>query len=85
MIQGILAQVFPDTVPATANGSLNCYSLLGVDGKPEKRWLCFEVTAAGGGGRPFGAGTPLGSDAYCFNNRLKNAPVEFVETVYPLG
>jgi N-methylhydantoinase B len=80
VIQGILAQVFPDTVPATANGSLNCYSLLGVGGKPEERWLCFEVTAAGGGGRPFGDGI----DAYCFNNRLKNAPVEFVETVYPV-
>src|SRR5438270_1671281 len=80
VIQGILAQVFPETVPATANGSLNCYSLLGVGGTPEERWLCFEVTAAGGGGRPFGDGI----DAYCFNNRLKNAPVEFVETVYPV-
>lgn len=80
VIQGIMAQVFPDTVPATANGSLNCYSLLGVGTQPEDRWLCFEVTAAGGGGRPFGDGI----DAYCFNNRLKNAPVEFVETVYPV-
>ncbi|HUZ00468.1 MAG TPA: hydantoinase B/oxoprolinase family protein [Thermomicrobiaceae bacterium] len=78
--QGILAQLFPDTIPATANGSLNSYSLLGVGRKPEDRWLCFEVTAAGGGGRPFGDGI----DAYCFNNRLKNAPVEFVETVYPV-
>jgi N-methylhydantoinase B/oxoprolinase/acetone carboxylase alpha subunit len=25
-----------------------------------------------------------GIDAYCFNNRLKNAPIEFVETVYPV-
>lgn len=80
VMQGILAQIFPDTVPATANGSLNCYSLLGVGKQPEDRWLCFEVTAAGGGGRPFGDGI----DAYCFNNRLKNAPVEFVETVYPV-
>ncbi|HVB64907.1 MAG TPA: hydantoinase B/oxoprolinase family protein [Nitrolancea sp.] len=78
--QGILAQIFPDTIPATANGSLNSYSLLGVGRKPEDRWLCFEVTAAGGGGRPFGDGV----DAFCFNHRLKNAPVEFVETVYPV-
>lgn len=80
VMQGILAQIFPDTIPATANGSLNCYSLLGVGQSPEDRWLCFEVTAAGGGARPFGDGI----DAYCFNNRLKNAPVEFVETVYPV-
>ncbi|HEX3724248.1 MAG TPA: hydantoinase B/oxoprolinase family protein, partial [Nitrolancea sp.] len=78
--QGILAQIFPDTIPATANGSLNSYSLLGVGKKPEDRWLCFEVTAAGGGGRPFTDGV----DAFCFNHRLKNAPVEFVETVYPV-
>jgi N-methylhydantoinase B len=80
VMRGILAQVFPDTIPATDNGSLNCYSLLGVGDTPEDRWLCFEVTAAGGGGRPFADGI----DAYCFNNRLKNAPVEFVETVYPV-
>lgn len=78
--RGALAQVFSDTIPATANGSLNCYSLLGQGMRPEDRWLCFEVTAAGGGGRPFGDGI----DAYCFNNRLKNAPIEFVETVYPV-
>ena len=80
VIQAILAQIFPDTVPATASGSLNCYSMLGAGKSPEDRWLCFEVTAAGGGGRPFSDGI----DAYCFNNRLKNAPVEFVETVYPV-
>lgn len=80
VLQGILAQIFPDTIPATANGSLNCYSLLGAGRAASDRWLCFEVTAAGGGGRPFGDGI----DAYCFNNRLKNAPVEFVETVYPV-
>jgi N-methylhydantoinase B len=80
VMQGIMAQIFPDSVPATANGSLNCYSMLGTGKTPEDRWLCFEVTAAGGGGRPFGDGI----DAYCFNNRLKNAPVEFVETVYPV-
>lgn len=80
VMQGIMAQIFPETVPATANGSLNCYSLLGVGREPEDRWLCFEVTAAGGGGRPHSDGI----DAYCFNNRLKNAPVEFVETVYPV-
>jgi len=45
-----------------------------------EHWLCFEVTAAGGGGRPFADGI----DAYFFNNRLKNALVEFVETVYPV-
>jgi N-methylhydantoinase B len=80
VMSGIMAQIFPDTVPATANGSLNCYSLLGVGRTPEDRWLCFEVTAAGGGGRPHSDGI----DAYCFNNRLKNAPIEFVETVYPV-
>jgi N-methylhydantoinase B len=80
VMQAILAQVFPDAVPATHLGSLNCYSLLGVGRRPEDRWLCFEVTAGGGGARPFGDGI----DAYCFNNRLKNAPVEFVETVYPV-
>jgi N-methylhydantoinase B len=80
VMSGIMAQIFPDTVPATANGSLNCYSLLGWGNEPEDRWLCFEVTAAGGGGRPESDGI----DAYCFNNRLKNAPVEFVETVYPV-
>jgi N-methylhydantoinase B len=110
VIQAILAQIFPETVPATANGSLNCYSMLGVGKSPHPavarrlrprvsgfpaqpvsgfpaqpvsgfdHWLCFEVTAAGGGGRPFADGI----DAYCFNNRLKNAPVEFVETVYPV-
>jgi N-methylhydantoinase B len=80
VIQAILAQIFPETVPATANGSLNCYSMLGSAKSPNEHWLCFEVTAAGGGGRPFADGI----DAYCFNNRLKNAPVEFVETVYPV-
>jgi N-methylhydantoinase B len=80
VMRGILAKIFPDTVPATANGSLNCYSLLGLGKKAEDRWLCFEVTAAGGGARPYADGI----DAYCFNNRLKNAPVEFVETVYPV-
>lgn len=80
VLQGILAQIFPETIPAAANGSLNCYSLLGHGRAPEDRWLCFEVTAAGGGARPFGDGI----DAYCWNNRLKNAPVEFVETVYPV-
>jgi N-methylhydantoinase B len=80
VLQGILAQIFPETVPATANGSLNCYSLLGSGKTADDRWLCFEVTAAGGGARPFGDGI----DAYCFNNRLKNAPVEFVETAYPV-
>ena len=78
--RGILAQIFPEFVPATANGSLNCYSLLGWGSSPEDRWLCFEVTAAGGGGRPYSDGI----DAFCFNNRLKNAPIEFVETVYPV-
>lgn len=80
ILQAILARIFPDTVPAAANGSLNSYSLLGLGTNPEDRWLCFEVTAAGGGGRPFSDGI----DGYCFNNRLKNAPVEFVETVYPV-
>lgn len=80
VMNGIMAQIFPETVPATANGSLNCYSMLGVGREPEDRWLCFEVSAAGGGGRPESDGI----DAYCFNNRLKNAPVEFVETVYPV-
>jgi N-methylhydantoinase B len=77
---GILAQIFPDTIPATHNGSLNCYSLLGHGRDPEDRWLCFEVMAAGSGGRPHGDGL----DAYSWNTRLKNAPVEFVETVYPV-
>jgi N-methylhydantoinase B len=78
--QGIMAQIFPDTVTAPSNGSLNCCSLLGWGREPEDRWLFFEVAAAGGGGRPFTDGI----DAYCWNNRLKNAPVEFVETVYPV-
>jgi N-methylhydantoinase B len=80
ILNAILAQIFPDRIPATANGSLNCYSMLGDTRIPNNNWLCFEVTAAGGGGRPFADGL----DAYCFNTRLKNAPVEFVETVYPV-
>ena len=78
--QGLMAQIFPESVPAPSNGSLNCCSLLGWGNEPEDRWLFFEVAAAGGGARPFSDGI----DAYCWNNRLKNAPVEFVETVYPV-
>jgi N-methylhydantoinase B len=36
--------------------------------------------AAGSGGRPHGDGL----DAFSWNTRLKNAPAEFVETVYPV-
>lgn len=80
IVQGVLAQIFPEAIPATHNGSLNCYSLLGSGRAPEDRWLCFEVMAAGSGGRPQGDGL----DAFSWNTRLKNAPVEFVETVYPV-
>jgi N-methylhydantoinase B len=79
-VQGILAQIFPDRVPATHNGSLNCMSLLGHGPAADDRWLCFEVMAAGSGGRPFGDGL----DGFSWNTRLKNAPAEFVETVYPV-
>lgn len=79
-IQGVLAQIFPDAIPATHNGSLNCYSLLGRGRAEEDRWLCFEVMAAGSGGRPKSDGI----DAFSWNTRLKNAPVEFMETVYPV-
>jgi len=77
---GVLAQIFPDSIWATHNGSLNCYSLLGQGKAPEDRWLCFEVMAAGSGGKPRADGI----DAYSWNTRLKNAPIEFVETVYPV-
>jgi N-methylhydantoinase B len=80
VIKGILAQAFPHEIPATHNGSLNCYSLLGHGRTPVDRWLCFEVMAAGSGGRPFADGL----DAFSWNTRLKNAPAEFVETVYPV-
>jgi N-methylhydantoinase B len=80
VIKGILAQVFPHEIPATHNGSLNCYSLLGHGRTPADRWLCFEVMAAGSGGRPYADGL----DAFSWNTRLKNAPAEFVETVYPV-
>jgi N-methylhydantoinase B len=80
VVAGCLAQVFPDVIPATNNGSLNCYSMLGRGHDPEDRWLCFEVMAAGSGGRP----TTDGIDAFSWNTRLKNAPAEFVETVYPV-
>jgi N-methylhydantoinase B len=79
-IQGTLAQIFPDAIPATHNGSLNCYSLLGRGRSEEDRWLCFEVMAAGSGGRPGSDGI----DAFSWNTRLKNAPAEFMETVYPV-
>lgn len=79
-VQGILAQIFPDAIPATHNGSLNCYSLLGDGQELGDRWLCFEVMAAGSGGRSSGDGL----DAFSWNTRLKNAPVEFVETMYPV-
>jgi N-methylhydantoinase B len=79
-VKGLLAQLFPDEIPATNNGSLTCYSLLGIGKTPEDRWLCFEVMAAGSGARPYVDGL----DAISWNTRLKNAPVEFVETVYPV-
>lgn len=80
VIQGCLAQVFPEVVPATHNGSLNCYSMLGRGRDAKDRWLCFEVMAAGSGGRA----AIDGIDAFSWNTRLKNAPAEFVETVYPV-
>lgn len=80
MTYGIMSQAFPDRAPAATNGSLNCYSLLGASRGAGGRWLCFEVTAAGSGARPFADGI----DAFSWNTRLKNAPVEFVETVYPV-
>ncbi|MDP9469097.1 MAG: hydantoinase B/oxoprolinase family protein [Chloroflexota bacterium] len=80
VVQGILAQIFPDAIPATHNGSLNCYSLLGQGRTAQDHWLCFEVMAAGSGGRPRGDGL----DAFSWNTRLKNAPVEFVETGFPV-
>jgi N-methylhydantoinase B len=78
--QGLLAQIFPDAIPATHNGSLNCHSMLGYGTSEADHWLCFEVMAAGSGGRPHGDGL----DAFSWNTRLKNAPAEFVETVYPV-
>ncbi len=80
VVQGILAQIFPDAIPATHNGSLNCHSFLGYGTSEGDDWLCFEVMAAGSGGRPHGDGL----DAFSWNTRLKNAPAEFVETVYPV-
>jgi N-methylhydantoinase B len=79
-VKGVFAQLFPNEIPATHNGSLNCYSLLGSGKQKEDRWLCFEVMAAGSGGRALGDGL----DAFSWNTRLKNAPAEFVETVYPV-
>jgi N-methylhydantoinase B len=80
VVQGILAQIFPEAIPATHNGSLNCHSLLGYGTDEKDHWLCFEVMAAGSGGRPHGDGL----DAFSWNTRLKNAPAEFVEAVYPV-
>jgi N-methylhydantoinase B len=80
VVQGLLAQIFPEAIPATHNGSLNCHSFLGYGAAEEDHWLCFEVMAAGSGGRPHGDGL----DAFSWNTRLKNAPAEFVETVYPV-
>lgn len=80
VVKGTLAPIFRETMPATHNGSLNCYSLLGYGLEPEDDWLCFEVMAAGSGGRALGDGL----DAFSWNTRLKNAPVEFMETVYPV-
>jgi N-methylhydantoinase B len=80
VVQGLLAQIFPDAIPATHNGSLNCHSMLGYGPDEADHWLCFEVMAAGSGGRPHGDGL----DAFSWNTRLKNAPAEFVETVYPV-
>ena len=80
VVKGALVPIFPDTMPATHNGSLNCISLLGYGTEAEDDWLFFEVMAAGSGGRALGDGL----DAFSWNTRLKNAPVEFVETVYPI-
>lgn len=80
VVQGILAQIFPEAIPATHNGSLNCHSFLGYGTNEGDDWLCFEVMAAGSGGRPHCDGL----DAFSWNTRLKNAPAEFVETVYPV-
>jgi N-methylhydantoinase B len=80
VVQGLLAQIFPEAIPATHNGSLNCQSMLGYGTSDADDWLCFEVMAAGSGGRPHGDGL----DAFSWNTRLKNAPAEFVETVYPV-
>ncbi|CAN5615089.1 hypothetical protein BH09CHL1_BH09CHL1_21420 [soil metagenome] len=80
VVKGTLAPIFSETMPATHNGSLNCYSLLGYGRADEDDWLCFEVMAAGSGGRARGDGL----DAFSWNTRLKNAPIEFMETVYPV-
>jgi N-methylhydantoinase B/oxoprolinase/acetone carboxylase alpha subunit len=80
VVKGTLAPIFSETMPATHNGSLNCYSLLGYGREDEDDWLCFEVMAAGSGGRARGDGL----DAFSWNTRLKNAPIEFMETVYPV-
>jgi N-methylhydantoinase B len=78
--RGLMSQLFPGSVPACSNGVIPTYMFRGTHPATGKLYVSMECIAGGGGGRPDADGI----DALCPNANLIIAPVEFLETTYPL-
>ncbi|HLJ61811.1 MAG TPA: hydantoinase B/oxoprolinase family protein [bacterium] len=78
--RGLMSQLFPGSVPACSNGVIPTYMFRGTHPVTGKGYVSMECIAGGGGGRPDADGI----DALCPNANLIIAPVEFLETTYPL-
>ncbi len=78
--RGLMSQVFPGSVPACSNGTIPTYMFRGTHPVTGKLYVSMECIAGGGGGRPDADGI----DAVCPNANLVIAPVEFLETSFPL-
>lgn len=75
-----LAQAMPDKIPAASQGTMNNFSLGGVDPRTEKLFAYYETVAGGMGARPGRDG--LNAIHTHMTNSL-NTPIEALEYTYP--
>ncbi|NGM86123.1 hydantoinase B/oxoprolinase family protein [Parapusillimonas sp. SGNA-6] len=81
VIQGALAKIIPDRIPAAPSGNLQHISFGGTDPKTGRAWVCSEFSVGGTGGRP----TKDGVDVMDMGiTNIDNVPVEMTEIGYPL-
>lgn len=81
VIQGALAKMVPEKIPAAPSGNLQHISFGGVDPETGRQWVCSEFSVGGTGGRP----TKDGVDVMDMGiTNIDNVPVEMTEIGYPL-
>jgi N-methylhydantoinase B len=75
-----LAQALPDCIPAAASGTMNNFTVGGIDPRTSRPFAYYETVAGGMGARPDGNGV---SGVHTHMTNSLNTPVEALEYAYP--